>query len=623
MKRIIQIIFFLFISAIFVYPQSSAISQIELLLDQSKRTSDLKTAVKLAEEAKTKSGEINFTSGLINSLSMLIALHKKNNDYPEAVELVQELLLLYQNSDQQKKVAECYTTMADLYRASANYAPAINYINLSISMFKSLNDSLGLARAYNRAAAVFYEFWDYNAAYSDSTFKMVNVSIDFSSAVKFDSLTVSNLNILGAIYTKLNKYEKGLEILKRALSIALEKNFRDEAILINANISNTYYFLGDYKNAISFGLKSYEEAKKYNIAPYINMSSLFLFLTYEKIGDYKKALVYKEINTQNYESLYNIQKANKLMMLQLLFDSEQSENVRKREQKINFLQYLLAAFTIIIILSIILLLIWRNKMTTKKNKELEEKNILITYQKDLIGVQNKELNELNIAKDKFFSIIAHDLKNPFYGIMGLSQILASNEEEVSEEEKETMIKEIKELSTNTYKMLDNLLEWSRSQTGKLEFNPRQFDISNLLNENIIQLKKSADVKRISLSSYVIPGTYVFADANMINTVLRNLISNAIKFTRAEGTINIQNELNDGFVVISVADNGIGMNQKTLDQLFRLDKSASSVGTAGERGTGLGMVLCKEFIEQNGGKIWVESQLEKGSTIYFSIPLFKN
>lgn len=231
----------------------------------------------------------------------------------------------------------------------------------------------------------------------------------------------------------------------------------------------------------------------------------------------------------------------------------------------------------------------------------------------------KELSELNATKDKFFSIIAHDLRNPFFGIMGLAEILADQTEDISPEEKEVMIKEIKELSTNTYQMLENLLDWSRQQTGRMKFHPEVIVLEDVIEENIAHLYKSAELKKINLTSRVFPGCKVFADVNMINTVMRNLVSNAIKFTPQTGTITIGcRDLNDK-IEIQVCDNGVGMDEKILEQLFKLDKTVKTIGTSGEKGTGLGMVLCKEFVEKNGGGIWAESELGKGTTIYFSLP----
>lgn len=232
----------------------------------------------------------------------------------------------------------------------------------------------------------------------------------------------------------------------------------------------------------------------------------------------------------------------------------------------------------------------------------------------------KELSELNAAKDKFFSIIAHDLRNPFHGIIGLTGILTDQNEEVSENEKNEIIVEIRDLAVNTYRMLDNLLEWSRQQTGRIEFMPEEISLREIIDESLLHLRKSADIKKIKLVANTTFEGNVYADKNMLNTVLRNIISNAIKFTPQTGFIEITDLLNNRYIELSVSDNGNGMDEKTLLEIFKIDKTITSIGTAGERGTGLGLVLCKEFIEKNGGKIWVESSLGRGSKFTFSLPV---
>jgi len=281
-----------------------------------------------------------------------------------------------------------------------------------------------------------------------------------------------------------------------------------------------------------------------------------------------------------------------------------------------------------------------DKIPVDKKTEIEingmiyDLTISIVY--DKLGIENgkifyfnnitdrkqieRKLSESNAAKDKFFSIIAHDLRNPFYGIMGLTEILTDESEEVSDEERQEIIKEIKDLAANTYSMLDNLLDWSRQQTGKIPFNPEFISLKNIIEQNLLQLKKSAELKKIKLDSEIQFNGEVFADKNMLNTVLRNIISNAIKFTQQAGSITIRDVIKNNFVEIIVADNGNGMDDKTLAQIFKIDKTINSIGTAGERGTGLGLVLCKEFIEKNGGEIWVDSTLGKGSIFTFSIPI---
>jgi signal transduction histidine kinase len=231
-----------------------------------------------------------------------------------------------------------------------------------------------------------------------------------------------------------------------------------------------------------------------------------------------------------------------------------------------------------------------------------------------------ELQELNSSKDKLFSIIAHDLKNPFFGVIGLSQLLIEDFEEMNNDEKIEMLREIHDIGHNAHAILENLLDWSRQQTGRICYEPYLFDISELININIRAAKQQAFLKNIT----VVPvnsekNIQVFADENMINTVLRNLISNAIKFTHPGGKVVITTDMKEDFVEISVKDNGVGMSESTIKSLFKTDTTVRSFGTKGEKGTGLGLILCKEFVERNKGILKITSKENSGSTFTFSVP----
>lgn len=236
-----------------------------------------------------------------------------------------------------------------------------------------------------------------------------------------------------------------------------------------------------------------------------------------------------------------------------------------------------------------------------------------------INKMNKTLLELNSTKDKFFSIIAHDLRSPFQGLLGYSQILTEDYQELSEEERKQYIINIAEISHNSYKLLENLLQWSRMQTGNFEFNPEVINLSEELIPTIELLKQTALNKDITVASLLKPKVYVMADKNMLNTVVRNLVSNAIKFTNTGGNIIISSKELDNYIVVSVKDDGVGMNKEKLNNLFKVVKNISTLGTAKEKGTGLGLLLCKEMVEKHSGEIWVESAEGHGSTFYFTLP----
>lgn len=233
---------------------------------------------------------------------------------------------------------------------------------------------------------------------------------------------------------------------------------------------------------------------------------------------------------------------------------------------------------------------------------------------------SEELKELNTTKDKFFSIIAHDLKNPFITILGFSDILLADYNELSDDERKYYISEMEKSATLSHNLLQNLLQWSRAQTGRIEYDPRELQLFNLVEENFQLLKNTAGEKKIQLKQNVDDELTVNADEDMLNTVLRNLLTNAIKFSNENGVVEINSKINENFVEIAVKDDGIGMDEDTMSKLFRLDTTNSKPGTAGETGTGLGLILCKEFIEKHGGKIWVESEISEGSTFKFTLPL---
>ncbi len=232
----------------------------------------------------------------------------------------------------------------------------------------------------------------------------------------------------------------------------------------------------------------------------------------------------------------------------------------------------------------------------------------------------RQLRELNATKDKFFSIIAHDLKNPIGAFKNVLELLYENFQDFTKEEILEFIEPLKDSSNQLFALLENLLLWARTQTGKIQLEPIEFNLADLIKSNVSLLKFQAENKQIDLS-YQAPGQLmVFADFNTINTVIRNLINNAIKFTPKGGRIIVTATNQDNNALVIVEDNGIGMSEETISKLFRIDVHHTTLGTAQEKGTGLGLILCKEFVQANGGQIWVESEEGKGSKFFFTIPL---
>ena len=256
------------------------------------------------------------------------------------------------------------------------------------------------------------------------------------------------------------------------------------------------------------------------------------------------------------------------------------------------------------------------------NKELVFQNDEKTKRAEELTIAHKELEQLvqlNNDKNLFISILAHDLRSPLGVLLGLSDLLTENIRQFNIDKIEKLVNEINQSAQNTFTLLQDLLKWSRVQSGKIPFEPQNLSFTDIYKDIIKILNPNAVAKNITINYSLADEINVFADVDMLKAVLRNLVSNAIKFTNNGGAININAEVNSGNVTISVSDNGIGIEPESLTKLFDISKIHTTTGTAKEKGTGLGLLLCKEFVEKHGGKIWVESECGKGSIFYFNIP----
>ncbi|MBI9067140.1 MAG: GHKL domain-containing protein [Salinivirgaceae bacterium] len=252
--------------------------------------------------------------------------------------------------------------------------------------------------------------------------------------------------------------------------------------------------------------------------------------------------------------------------------------------------------------------------------DLKKANKIIQQQKDEIEIQRKLLHETNASKDKFFNILGHDLKNPIAGFLGLTEIMAAKMSEFSSEKQQIFAESLHESSKQLYTLLENLLHWARSQTGSLHLTPINMDLDELLESSISQVSMNAQLKNISIRKQNNNSLKVFADEDTLHTILRNLLSNAIKFSHSDSFIDVSVSQNEKFAIISICDYGVGIAPEDINKLFKIDQTYSQLGTAEEKGTGLGLILCKEFIELNGGTINVESIINKKTIFSITVPL---
>lgn len=252
------------------------------------------------------------------------------------------------------------------------------------------------------------------------------------------------------------------------------------------------------------------------------------------------------------------------------------------------------------------------------SRNIEKRKII---EKQIIEKQT-QLEELNSTKDKFFSIIAHDLRNPLGSFKQMLEIISNNFNDLSDSEKKKFILMMKESSNNIYNLLDNLLTWSRLQRGSIQYSPTSYSLYEVLFDSIKILGNNAALKNITIQLECPKGLKAFFDYNMISMVVINLLSNAVKFTKENGNIvlSAHHSQENDVVITSVKDDGVGIPSSKLSKLFRIDSNVSTIGTANEKGTGLGLILCKEFIEKHNCNIWLETNVNQGTTFYFSLPI---
>ena len=264
-----------------------------------------------------------------------------------------------------------------------------------------------------------------------------------------------------------------------------------------------------------------------------------------------------------------------------------------------------------------------NKMAERIKQlisQLEDEINFTQQAEEEIKNKNTELSKINAEKDKFFSIIAHDLKSPFHGFLNLTELMADSTEKFSQEEFVENSKSLNESARNLYKLLENLLEWAQMQNGSMSFSPQEIDLQKIVSKSIKTVKDRAVQKGITIINKVPKMQEIYADEKMIDSVFRNLLSNAIKFTRKDGKIIVSTEASaNEKIEVTVSDTGVGMSEENVKKLFKLEEKVSSKGTEGEPSTGLGLLLCKEFVEKHGGKIWVESEVGKGSRFTIALP----
>ncbi len=520
------------------------------------------------------------------------------------------------------RIVQCLRSIGENYRAYGEFKKANFYLDRALYFAKTLDNKHEIAKIYDRKAAVVYEEKNYTYALQliDSAFKYIGQTNNYA-------LRYSLENIKACSYSSFNHFDLGL----KHLLIALKYNELSGEEIHRPNILNNlaamYIFMNREDIAVKYCFESYELSSKSGIIPYQREALLNLVLAYKSKGDFKKTASYLEkYNAVSVNFYYELsQKAvaeleakhkleKETLRNQSLIKENQLQNRVIKSHRLIFL--LLIAFIISFIAWALIFL--------KRRRKLKQSFLQISQQKAEIEQKTKELGEINLMKDRLFSIIAHDIKNPLNTIIGFSDVLKTEINLIQNPLLEQVANHIHESSLKLHFLLDNLLQWSRSQLNIVNAKTEFCQIKQLVDESVEFLHAEIQSKNISINNAVNKNDQVCFDNMMLQVVLRNLVSNAVKFTNPGGIISIWMKTDNEHKILMISDNGIGMTPDQLAKVFSIDKELG-YGTCNEKGSGVGLSLCKEFVERNNGQLTIESTRNQGTTvsIHFKNILFEN
>jgi len=629
---------------------------------------DYDKALKYIYESEKLSTAMNYTYGIAEITYYKSLIYASKNDYINAVTGYAKSKALFGNLKDTLGIARVNNSIGLIEIKRGNYSKGLQYSLSAINELEKRNLKPELALAYNNLAKAYFninvqekaiEFYikalqlqielKQKGAIIESNSRLAELyssKQEFRKSIEYyetvlkhvgdsnDSIKGSILPKLGGEYLKFNDYDKATKYLLEGLSLNRKtKNKTGLTIALN-NLGELNLNLKKTKLAEEQLLEAGSLAKSINN----NQELLRFYRLMKDLDSTKKDFFGAYIWQREYYDLKQLLAKNTKVKdtltdaslelspqfdLSLLDEKstelEQSSMAEKDSEIDRFQLIFYALLGALAIVSTFLILIYlKRNNSIKYTQELEEKNIKIELQNKAFQEQTKHLENVNNVKDKLFSIISHDLKDSLSSINGFIDLL--REGSLSREEFDNLIPELSENANNASLLLFNLLNWSKSQMHSLEPKPTLFDVQEVFEDKVKLIEQRLDSKGIDLIDHSLRD-FVYADRSMFEIVIQNLLANAVKFCKKGDSITISNHISNGSCIISIADTGIGISKENMEKLFK-SNSFTTIGTSNEKGTGLGLSICKELVELNHGKIWVESNLNVGSTFYVQLPKSK-
>ena len=557
-------------------------------------------------------------SNINDSIEIMTELGRLNyrNDFHQlAIENFYDALKLSEEINDKESKATLINNIAAIYYKNKDLENALTYFIQSYEIEKESGNKLGVSKSLNNIAIIYNEMNEL-----EKSLEYYHQALEIRKELK-DEVGIATIhNNMGLVFMKKENYNEAIRHYKLATEIYIKHNEHRSLANTFGNLARACLLEKEFSDAQYYIQKSF---KQLEIEPsvFIEKDNYFVLYSINKEqGNYKEALSNYEKFEKIKDSLNSEEVLGEIQKLKLKYESDRKEleNIQlkteseKQEARIRFQNILVISIIVVLILvSVLAFLSYKNSMIRKKSIEQLEQ------QKALIEKKNIELHKLDQIKNKIFSVISHEVRNPLNSLLGTVELLTSGY--LSTEEFFKLSTDLKQKVNQTTIFLNNLLIWAKSQMEGIKTKKEKFVLNDVINDMLEILKEQADMKGVEIERKFEGEFDVKADKNMIGIVVKNLISNAIKFTNKGEKVVINVLKNGKFAIINVSDQGIGISKDNQKKILG-EETFSTMGTAQEVGTGLGLVLSKSFAEENGGKLWLESEEGKGSTFSFSVPL---
>lgn len=577
------------------------------------------------EESRELSEKIAYWENLLALYNSIGKNHETQGDYTTALEYYLDALGFHEKVSDNILIATTYNHLGNIHMLLGNYSKSLENHYNALSIRKKIAYIEGIAKSQKNIGEVYLETGEIQKAKQE-----FEQSLKTCEIINYKKGIIKNLSNLGNICDREGNTSKAINYYARALELSKSMNYEKGIIINHVTLAEKYAETNNYPKAFHHLEKGREIAIANNMLPELEKVYFIYYELHQVRGEYEAALKYHILYTEVREAIFNESKSKQIAQMQVEFEiskKEQENILLKQQNEIQELrisrknhQLLYVVMIIVLLVAFVVLFYSRYRAKKRANLQLLRLNQKIVTQNRKLDSLNKDLHVALREKDHFFEIIAHELRNPLWWFKNVAQLLSSKLDTLSREELQSTALSLEQSAINAFHLTDNLLQWARTQLGRIKYKPVEFDSKELIETSIEPFKVFSQNKQIDLSSKLAPNIKIEADRDMISTVIRNLISNSLKFTPEHGEIKVATEQKNGHLIIKVSDNGVGIAESNLKKIWKGESRISTPGLYQEKGSGLGLNLSRQFIELNNGVMTIESEQKKGTVILIQLPV---